>query len=130
MTDSSERITSEFASLPCTAIVYRAIMKKKWISEDIGQVLKEAFFLRKARSETGVSVNIATVCSPQDCADKFKCNAVASLHVGHVRDLDLDIIQDKINHAKITGLPYREDDLAEAERLAGLLAKQARIIRV
>ncbi len=105
MTDSSEKILSEFAPLSCNAIVYRAIMKKRWLNEDTGQVLKEAFFLRKVRNETGVSVNIAAVCSPQDCAEKFRCNAVASLHVGHVRDLGLDIIQDRPNHANITGLP-------------------------
>lgn len=86
--------------------------------------------MRKEKEEKGLSVNIAAVCSPQECANRFsKCNAVISLHVGTVRDLGLDVVQDKQNHANITGIPYREDDLAEAERLASLLAKQSRIIR-
>lgn len=130
MTDNSEIIITEFAILPCSEIVYRALMKKKWINEDTGRIRPDAFFLRKHREETGLSVNIAAVCTPEDCAERFKCKAVASLHIGNVRNLGLDIVQDNFNHANITGLPYREDDLAEAERLAGLLAKQSRIIRV
>ena len=130
MTDNSEIIITEFAPLPCNEIVYRALMNKKWINEDTGQIRPSAFFLRKHRGETGLSVNISTVCSPEDCAERFRCKAVASLHVGSVRNLGLDIVQDMPTHANITGLPYREDNLAEAERLAGLLAKQSRIIRI
>jgi hypothetical protein len=47
MTDSSEKIPSEFATLSCNEIVYRTIMKKKWLNEDTGQILKEAFFCKK-----------------------------------------------------------------------------------
>jgi hypothetical protein len=32
--------------------------------------------------------------------------------------------------SEFLSLPYREDDLAEAVRLASLLAKQSRIIRI
>ncbi len=130
MTENSEIIITKFAPLSCNEIVYRALMKKNWMSEDTGQVRPGAFFLRKHRAETGLSVNISTVCSPQDCAERFRCKAVASLHVGRIRDLGLDVVQDKPDHANIIGLPYREDNLAEAERLAGLLAKQSRIIRI
>ncbi len=129
MTDNREEISSKFAPLPCNSLVYRAL-KKKWVNEDTGEILADAFFLRKDIGETGVSVNIASVCSPQDCAARFKRKFVASLHVGNVRNLGLDIIQDMPNHANITGLQYREDDLADAERLASLLAKQSRIIRI
>lgn len=31
-------------------------------------------------------------------------------------------------HANVVGLPYREDDLAEAERLAGLLARRSYLV--
>jgi hypothetical protein len=130
MTEYSKKFESEFSPLPSDAIVYRAIIKKRWVIEDTGEILLDAFFLRKEKSETGVSVNIATVCSPEDCAARFKCKFVASLQVGTVRDLGLDVVQDKPNHANINGLPYREDDLAEAVRLASLLAKQSRIIRI
>jgi hypothetical protein len=45
-----------------------------------------------------------------------------------VRQIGLDVQQDSVNHANLLGLPYREDRLAEAERLAGLLAKQAQVV--
>jgi hypothetical protein len=130
MTENSEIIITEFAPLPCNEIVYRALMNKKWLNEDTGKIRPGAFFLRKHRAETGLSVNISAVCSPEDCAKRFRCKAIASLHVGSVRDLGLDVVQDGFNHANITGLPYQEDNLAEAERLAGLLAKQSRVIRI
>jgi hypothetical protein len=131
MAEYSNEFESEFAPLPSDAIVYRALIKKRWVNEDTGEVLPDAFFLRKEKGEIGISVNIATVCSPEDCAARFiKCRFVASLQVKAVRDLGLDIVQDKHNHANITGLPYREDNLAEAVRLASLLAKQSGIIRI
>ncbi|WP_292749398.1 hypothetical protein [Nostoc sp. NMS4] len=40
----------------------------------------------------------------------------------------MDVEQDSVNHANIVGLPYREDNLAEAERLAGLLAKRSHLV--
>jgi hypothetical protein len=128
----NEEIAAEFEPLLCNVIVYRALIKRDWVSEDIiGQVRPNAFFLRQDKGEIGVSVNIATVCSPQDCVRRFKkCGAVASLHIGSIRDIGLDVIQDKFNHANIIGLPYRDDDFVEAQRLAGLLAKQSRIIRI
>ncbi|MEH2362761.1 hypothetical protein [Nostoc sp.] len=50
------------------------------------------------------------------------------MHVGRIRDLGLDVIQDSSDHANIIGLPDVNDDPVTAERLAGLLAKQSRII--
>jgi surface antigen len=79
MTEYSEEFESEFTSLPSDAIVYRALFKKRWVNEDTGEILPDAFFLRKEKSETGVSVNIATECSPEDCAARFKCKFVASI---------------------------------------------------
>ena len=130
MTEYGEELESKFAPLPSDAVVYRAISKKRWVNTDTGEILPDAFFLRKDKGETGISVNIATVCSPEDCAARFKCKFVASLQIGTVRDLGLDIVQDNYNHANITGLPYGEDDLAEAVRLASLLAKQSTTIRI
>jgi len=50
------------------------------------------------------------------------------LHVGHVRDMQLDVAVDAPPHANISGLPYKEDDRTTAEYLASQLAKQARIV--
>jgi len=52
------------------------------------------------------------------------------LHVGKVRDIGLDIVPDRPTHANIMGVPFREGEggnEAEAERLARLLAEQARV---
>lgn len=119
----------EYDPLSCSAIIYRALLKKQWIDEDTARVKADAYFLRRNKNEKGLSVNIAARCSPKQCAAKFnKCFALASLHVGRIRDLGLDVIQDSSDHANLIGLPDVNDDTARAERLAGLLAKQSRII--
>jgi hypothetical protein len=38
------------------------------------------------------------------------------------------VVPDEPIHANITGLPYKEKDAKEAERLASLLAQQARVV--
>jgi hypothetical protein len=53
---------------------------------------------------------------------------VASLQVGKVRELGLDVVPDSPSHAQIVGLPYREDDRNNADRLARLLAEQSRLV--
>jgi hypothetical protein len=118
---------SEFAALTEEAIVYRSLLRKQWIDEDTGRVKADAYFLRP--NEPGLSVNLATVVSPEKCASFFrKCYGVASLEVGDVREVGLNVEQDSVNHANILGLPHREDDLAQAERLAGLLARRSRLV--
>jgi hypothetical protein len=118
----------EFEPLPEDAIVYRSILRKQWINEDTGKVKADAYFLR-ANDINGLSVNLASECSPEQCAENFRqCYGVASLEVGSVREIGLNVEQDKVNHANIMGLPYKEDDLAQAERLAGLLARKSQIV--
>ncbi|MHC5829259.1 MAG: hypothetical protein ACYT04_78435, partial [Nostoc sp.] len=105
----------------------RALLRKQWIDEDTNRVKADAYFLRA--SEPGLSVNLASVCSPEECAGLFrKCYGIASLEVGRIREIGLDVEQDLVNHANIVGLPDREDNLALAERLAGLLAKRSHIV--
>ncbi|MEA5552972.1 hypothetical protein VB713_18670 [Anabaena cylindrica UHCC 0172] len=123
----AEASMTEFDSLPDNASVYRVLLRKQWIDEDTGRVKADAYFLRV--NERGLSVNLASVCSPKQCAEFFrKCYGVASLEVKSVREVGLDVEQDSVNHANIVGLPYREDNLAEAERLAGLLARQSQVV--
>jgi hypothetical protein len=118
---------SQYEPLPEDAIVYRALLRKQWIDEDTGRVKADAYFLRANEQE--LSVNLASVFSPQQCAGLFrKCYGVASLEIRQVRQIGLDVEQDSANHANIVGLPYREDNLADAERLAGLLAKRSHLV--
>jgi hypothetical protein len=118
---------SQFEPLSEDAIVYRSLLRKQWIDEDTGRVKADAYFLRV--NEPGLSVNSASECTPQQCANLFrKCYGVANLEVKDVREIGLEIEQDSKNHANVVGLPYREDDLAKAERLAGLLAKKSHLV--
>ena len=129
MTPKNSGISSEFDPLPDSAIVYRALLRKQWINEDTGRVSSNAYFLRKERNEIGLSVNIASTCSPEECAAKFrKCYGVASLNVGRIRELGLDVLPDSLSHGQIVGLSYVEDDRDRADRLARLLAKESRIV--
>jgi hypothetical protein len=128
MTEQYSDNASEFEPLPNTAIVYRALLRKQWIDEDTGKVTFDAYFLRKDKNELGLSVRIASACTAEQCAAKFRnCYGVASLNVGRIRDLGLDVVPDSPSHANIIGLPYREDNRARAERLADLLAQQSSI---
>lgn len=87
----------------------------------------DAYFLRA--NEHGLSVNLASMCSPEQCARLFrKCYGIASLEVGRVREIGLDVEQDSPNPTNITGLSHQDDNLTEAERLAGLLARRSRIV--
>ncbi len=65
------------------------------------------------------------------CATRLtNCDSVLSLHVGRVQSIGLEVIADSKEHGEIRGLPYPSSNAAEAERFAGLLAKQARVIHV
>lgn len=116
-----------FDSLDDSAIVYRALLRRQWIDETSAIVSFSAYLLRP--NEPGLSVTIASVCSPEQCAAKFQnCYGVASLQVGQIRELGLDAIPDSDSHAQIFGLPYVKDDRDRAERFADLLAERSRIV--
>lgn len=114
-------------TLPCSAIVYRAMSRRRWIDRETHRVLPVAFIRRPPPADkSGLSVDIE---SPRSCHRILKtCYGVVSLHVGRVRDLQLDVVVAGSSHANITGLPREEDDRTKVERLASLLAQQARIV--
>jgi hypothetical protein len=113
-------------SLACEHIVFRAMLRAAWVGPN-GTILPGAFVRRKApQDDDGLSVDVE---SPTSCASGFrKCYGVASLHVGRVRTLGLDIVIDAAPHANITGVPRQEEDPAKAERFASQLAKQSRLV--
>lgn len=123
------------SSLAPDEFVYRALLRKQWIDPDNGQVKPEAFLLRPCKDHDGLSVFRARYCQPEECAGRFRaCFGVGELRVGSVRSLDgLDVIQrdkDPCEQPLIVGLPTTQEDRARAERLAGLLARQARLVRL
>jgi len=107
--------------------VYRALLRKDWFDPVASIVLPAAFFRRPApKDEDGLSLDID---SPQSCVASFnRTYGVASLHVGRIRDVQLDVEIDEAPHANIIRLPRKEEELAQAEFLAGQLARQARYI--
>ena len=113
--------------LPCGTIVYRAMARKNWIDKTSSRVLPTAYFRRPPpKDDDGLSVDVS---SPQSCASALSdCFGVASLHVGRVRDIRLDVVVDEEPHANIVGVPRRDDNREQAERLASLLAKQSRLL--
>lgn len=116
-----------YNKLPCSAILYRGMRSKKWIDREKGVILPAAFFRRPTDTD-GLSTNLASVCTIDDVRSKLNpCHGVVSLHAGRICDIGLDIEQDSLDHANITGVPLLDEDDVEAERLAGLLAKQSRI---
>ena len=117
---------NQFNSLADSAIVYRALLRRQWIDE-ANLVVSSAYLLRA--NEPGLSVTIASACSPEQCAAKFNnCFGVASLQVGQIRELGLDAVPDSESHALIVGLPQVKDDRDKAERLADLLAQRSSIV--
>jgi hypothetical protein len=118
-----------YSQLTDDAFVYRALLRHFWIDEDTGQVKRDAYYLRFDRRETGLSVNVASVYEPKACAARFRnCYGVARLQVGEIRSINLDVLRDSIGHANIIGLPYRESDRLQADRLARLLSRMSKIV--
>lgn len=108
------------------------MLRRQWIDKRTKRVTSAAFIRRpreNGRDAAGLSVGLANRCTLEEFRCGFDtCYGVATLHVGRIRDIELDVEQDEPKHANITGLPYREDNEVEAERMAGLLARQARLV--
>jgi hypothetical protein len=105
----------------CTQIVYRAQIYEDWVKN--GRVKHQAFTRRRV-DVMGISVGP----TPEDSRAGLS-NPIfgyISLHVGRVRTIGLDVVPDSPAHANITGIPFREDDMAEHGRLTRLLAGMAR----
>ena len=124
--------------LDCAEIVYRAISRARDRDPETGHPISSAFVRRTApKDEMGLSINHS--CDPEHCRRSLsKCFGVVSLHVGHVRELTLDVVPDPSDyekydpqHGNIVGLPRTEmsdEDEALAERLATKLVKMARVV--
>jgi hypothetical protein len=124
MIESSSESGSEFENLPDHILVYRGL-RKGWIDRDRLIVKSDAYYLRQRIKEQGISVNFSI---EQSLSALKKCEGVASLNVGEIRELGLNVVRDSLSHGSIIGLPYREDNRSMADELALLLARQSRIV--
>lgn len=147
MTEIQTKQSQQWDVLSCSCIIHRAASNSPHRDKVTGKILRLAFLRRgpkddgTLRDTAGLSVNLfpEETLLPEQIVEKIKssmnrCYAVASLHTGLVRDIDsdpkLDVIRDRIDHANIEGLPAFGENDAEAERLATILADQARTIWV
>lgn len=116
-------------SLPCRTIVYRLITRASWIDPDSQRVQAAAF--QRRPDEDGLSVLITDRCSLAEAINALsRVRAVATLHVGRIRDLGLLVSPDPTDekHAEIVRMPFESEDPDQASYLAQVLAEQSRIV--
>ena len=132
MESTTEVASSTGNILPCSAIVFRAVLRPGWVDKDSGKVMPAAFFRRHPPKDT-LGISVGHSCDVQSYLRQFnKSHGAMTLHVGRIRDVGLDVIPDGPTgipcHAVITGAPYPGDDTLRAESLALDLARQARLL--
>ncbi|PHX55120.1 hypothetical protein CP500_012480 [Tychonema bourrellyi FEM_GT703] len=101
MIESSSESRSEFENLPDHTLVYRGL-RKGWIDRDRSIVKLDAYYLRQRIKEEGISVNFSI---EQSLSALKNCAGVASLNVGEIRELGLNVVRDSSSHGSIMGLP-------------------------
>lgn len=134
MSEVSQEAPVSFESLPCSDLLYRPVIDRRWFDRNTAEI-NDQTFRRKRSDKTGLSVNPARNYSVQQCIDcsaYTECFAVGTLHVGRVLDLGLNVILDSPHHGNIMGLPaYDEtgpENDARREYLAIELLKQFRLL--
>ncbi len=111
-----------YEALPPDEILKRVLRNARML-----QNLREAFLLREAEKNSGLSVFYSL--SNEACRAEFDPSyGVATLLVGGVQDLGLGVVPDEPHHANITGLPYEEENPDMAQWYAGRLADQATVV--
>ena len=128
MSDAPNAEPDKKMLLGCQLIVYRALLKKGWIDKTCDPVkIMPAAFFRRPRPQDQDGISVAHSCDVVEYLGGFKSAfGAASLHVGRIRDIGIDVIPDEPGHAAIPGVPYQEDDILLAESLASDLAAQSR----
>ncbi len=128
------------------SLVYRALLKKRYINQSRREVQPEAFLCRPGNDFLGLSVNFTA----EQCLAHFvkPPHGIAHLHIDDIHSLLLDVIPTRPDHANISGVPRLEEireadkqserydefrdklvyDTGKAEFLAGELAKKAQLV--
>jgi hypothetical protein len=120
---------------PDNAKVCRAARKPSWLAIDSDRFVFSAFLRRSG--EDGLSVDVVGLRSDEETKRAFNpCHRLATLEVGQVRALGLQVIFDPINdppdkrnpaHAMIIGMPSVEEDWDRAHDFAYRLAVLATV---
>jgi hypothetical protein len=136
--------------ISCQSLVYRIVKRRDWIDEDTGGLRPAAFIPRPdGQDAQGLSVSVAPSRVSKEVSEGVQAyiersglsrpKGVVTLLVGWLRDIEgLDVVPDPViddpvlpdnpDHALITGIPWTPDHNADAERVAGLLARLARFV--
>jgi hypothetical protein len=121
--------------------MYRQIRKKDWYDpDDESKVMAEAFmrrrpFVRKDGTENpgdddGLSLYDSFRVQRQECIeDSNSCYGLATLHVGTLRNLGLNVIRDPKDVRKllVPNMPLTNPGNADEEALLESVARSARI---
>ena len=122
-------------TIPQQSPIYRAIKSNRWKEKK-----PSAFLLRRqladGKPEEELSVITKAGCTKEVCfAKQNTCFGEFKLLAEHIRELGLDVVPRQLDdnpyHAAIINLPlYTEENIKEAERIAGLLAKKVLSIQL
>jgi hypothetical protein len=126
---------------PCETIVYRQIRRKDWYDpDDDSKVMAEAFMRRRPTNrkdgtmdlgdDDGLSVYDSFCIQRKACMeDSDSCHGLATLHVGTLRNLGLNVIRDSTDNRKIliTNMPLTNPNDEQHETLLESVARSARI---
>ncbi|MGI9073198.1 MAG: hypothetical protein ACR2JB_18235 [Bryobacteraceae bacterium] len=126
---------------PCATIVYRQVRRASWYdADDDSKVMAEAFMRRRPKiradgsydpgDEDGLSVYDSFRIDRQACIeDCNSCQGLATLHVGTLRNLDLNVVRDAEDYRKIlvTNMPLENPNDPQQELLAETVARSAKI---
>lgn len=118
-----------FRSAGCEEIVFRAVLSKSWISDNV--VLHQAF-RRRAKDTDGVTVWFAKESVTSGLSRPTF--GTISIHTGRVRDCStetypLDVIQDRGSHGYIDGIPFILDHPEGSEEFLALEGEMIAICR-
>lgn len=114
-----------FRDLSDQDLLFRVIKKKECLRRER---LSEAFML--GTGETGLSVCYDCLASEAQSIVQLDSHGVAQLLHGGVTALHLAVVPDHPKHAEIRGIPHKETNRVEAERLASELATISTIAHV
>jgi hypothetical protein len=126
---------------PCNTIMYRTIRRKDWFDpDDDSRIKAEAFMRRRPKvkpngehdpgDDDGLSVYDSFHMDAQSCIQsELTCYGIATLHVGSIRDLGLNVVRDPTDPRKllITDMPLANPGDPEQEALLDKVAGTARI---
>jgi hypothetical protein len=131
------------SSLPNESLVYRAISKESWFDANTGEIQPAAFELRFDQKTETWEKGISTDLEPEfsyrwrekgdddEYKLKFsKCFGILEISVADIRDLGLDVDNDRDTHVNIIGFPDPDKESQKYDDILDNLITKARIYKL